>query len=162
MSGFFDDVNVDDIPDNPNQLPNNTYHFRITGATLAPTKNRNNQPNYVPKMGITFKYQIIAGSWKTFFPISDWVRVPDKTMSKEEKEKSLSYLKMRLLAWGFSPEKIQKFGTDDFPVEDCINQEFYGTTSTKEENGRVNTRVTKFAPIGDDDGSDGYDDDPDY
>lgn len=151
MSGFFDDVNIDDVPDNPNELPNNTYHFRVTSAILADTKNRNNIPNFKPKKGITFKYQITKGSWSTFFPISDWVRVPDNTMNTEEKKKALSWLKMRLLAWGFSPEEIQKFGSADFPVEACVNREFYGTTSTKRENDRVNTKIVKFDPLNDDD-----------
>jgi len=163
MSSFFDDVNIDDIPDNPNELPNNTYHFRITGAKLAPTKPK---PGVEPKMGITFKYQITKGSWSTFFPISDWVRVPDGNMTKEEKAKALSWIKMRLLAWGFTPEEIQDFGDPDkFPVENCINREFYGTTSTKEENGRKNTRVMKFDPLNDEDQdnwADGSDDEPAY
>lgn len=154
---FFDDVDIDDIPDNPNELPNNTYHFRITGAKLAPTKPK---PHVEPKMGITFKYQIVKGSWSTFFPISDWVRVPDKSMTKEDKKKTLSWLKMRLLAWGFSLEEIQKFSPS--MVDECLNREFYGTTSTKTENGRVNTRVMKFDPLNDEDHDNWADGEPDY
>lgn len=143
---WFADTNVDDIPDNPNELPNNTYKFQVISAKLGETANKT-------KTGITFKYQIVEGPWSTFFPITDWVQVPDGNVgTKEEKQRMLSYLKMRLLAWGFTTEEIQGFGPGD--EMKCINRTFYGTTAIrngKDSNGndQKQIRVQKFDPIGD-------------
>ncbi|MGS2592210.1 hypothetical protein [Streptomyces hebeiensis] len=138
---WFASVNIDDIPDNPNELPNNTYKFKVTSAKVGPTKDGS-------KTGISFKYQIIEGSYSSFFPLNDWCRVPDNKTNPDEVEKMLSYLKMRLLAWGFSIDEIQHFGPET--VEQCIGREFYGTTSLKKENGHTNIRVVKFDPVSDD------------
>jgi len=135
---WFSDVNVDDIPDNPNELPNNTYKFQVISAVLAPTKQGD-------KTGITFKYQIIEGSYSNFFPLVDWVRVPDANTKKDEIQRMLSYLKMRLLAFGFSTEEIQAFGPE--MVEKCIGRVFYGTTSSKKDGDNVQIRVQKFDPV---------------
>jgi hypothetical protein len=138
--GFFDSVNVDDIPDNPNELPNNTYKFQVISAELKPTKNND-------KTGITFKYQIVEGAWSNFFPLVDWCRVPDNNVKPDEVQRMLSYLKMRLIAFGFSPEEIQAFDPDD--VSKCVGREFYGTTSAKKDGENTQIRVQRFDPIGD-------------
>lgn len=138
---WFDGTNVDDIPDNPNELPNNTYKFRVTSAQHRPTRDNS-------KTGITFKYQIVEGSWSTFFPLVDWVRTPDASMPNDEKQRLLSYLKMRLIAFGFDMGEIQQFGPA--MLEKCLNREFYGTTSFKKnDDGTSNIKVVKFDPIGD-------------
>jgi hypothetical protein len=134
------DTDVDDIPDDPNNLPNNTYHFRVISAKLAPTANKD-------KTGITFKYQIVEGAYSSFFPLVDWVRVPDAKVPKDERQRMLSYLKMRLLAFGYTPAEIQKFGPK--MVNDCVNREFYGTTSSKKDGDRTNIKVVKFDPMSD-------------
>jgi len=154
---FFDGVDIDDIPDNPNELPNNTYKFRVTSAKFGKTQAGD-------KYGITFKYQIIEGAWSSFFPLTEWLRVPEKDMPKDEKKRFLSYLKQRFVAFGFAPEEIQNFKIKT--VDECIGREFYGTTSAKKEKDRTNFRVVKFSPITDDSvaGIDMGDDDedPDY
>lgn len=148
---WFANVDVDDVPDNPNELPNNTYKFQVTSAVLKPT-------NSGDKTGITFKYQIVDGSWSNFFPLVDWVRVPDGNSKPDEVNRMLSYIKMRLLAFGFTPDEIQEFGPE--MVDKCIKRTFYGTTSTKKDNqGNTNIKVMKFDPIGE--GSDTIIDFPD-
>lgn len=138
---WFDGTDVDDIPDNPNELPNNTYKFQVISAVHRPTKDNS-------KTGITFKYQIIEGTWSTFFPLVDWVRTPDGTMSKDEKDRVLSYLKMRLMAFGFEMDEIQRFGPKT--LEKCLKREFFGTTSAKKnDEGQNNIKVVKFERIGD-------------
>lgn len=138
--GFFDSVNIDDIPDNPNELPNNTYKFQVISAELKPTKDNS-------KTGITFKYQIVEGSWSNFFPLVDWCRVPDASVKPDEMQRMLSYLKMRLIAFGFTPEDIQAFGPGD--EAKCIGRDFYGTTSIKKDGDNTQIRVQKFDPIND-------------
>lgn len=135
---FFAGHDVNAIPDNPNELPDNTYHFRVTSAKFGPTQSGD-------KQGITFKYQIVEGAWSNFFPLTDWVQIPDGNTPQDKVARMLSYLKMRLLAFGFSPEEIQNFGPDD--VEKCVNREFYGTTSTSVNNNRKQFRVAKFDPL---------------
>ena len=140
---WFAGTDIDDIPDNPNELPNDTYKFQVISAELKPTKDKT-------KTGITFKYQIVAGAWSTFFPLVDWVQVPDANVPKDKVQRMLSYLKMRLLAFGFTPDQIQEFGPGS--ERECINKVFYGTTSAKKDpNNESNTqiRVYKFDPIGD-------------
>lgn len=149
--GWFSTVNVDDIPDNPNELPNNTYKFQVTSVELKPTKDKS-------KTGITFKYQIIEGAWSNFFPLVDWVRVPDANTKPDEIERMLSYLKMRLLAFGFSLDEIQEFDKGD--EIKCLRREFWGTTYAKKgDDNNTQIRVQKFDPIGD--GSDTEIDFPD-
>lgn len=151
FESFFGDIDIDDVPDNPNELPNNTYKFRVISAKFGKTRAGD-------KVGITFKYQIVEGSWSSFFPLNEWVRVPEPTLPEDERERMLSYLKMRLLAFGFTPEEIQKFGKK--MVDNCVNREFYGTTSSKRDAERTNIRVVKFDPIEDGGILDGSDDDP--
>lgn len=150
--GFFDSVNVDDIPDNPNELPNNTYLFQVTSAELKPTKDGS-------KTGITFKYQIIEGAWSTFFPLVDWVRVPDANCKADEIPRMLSYLKMRLLAFGFTPDEIQEW--DKGHEVKTLNRRFYGTTSAKTEGSNTQIRVQKFDPFDPDAMTGDTDDDTD-
>lgn len=139
--GWFDSVNVNDIPDNPNELPDNTYKFQVTSAVLNPTKDKT-------KTGITFKYQIVEGAWSNFFPLVDWVRVPDSNTKPDEIERMLSYLKMRLLAFGFTPDEIQDFGPGS--EEKTLNRVFYGTTAVKKNaDNSTQIRVQRFDPIGD-------------
>lgn len=137
---FFDGEDVNEIPDNPNELPNDTYKFQVISAELKPT-------NDGSKTGIVFKYQILEGPWKSFFPISDWVQVPDQNTRKDEKGRMLSNLKMRLLVWGFPIEEIQAFGKGS--EKDCIGRTFYGTTFLKKDlkTQQSNIRISKFAPI---------------
>lgn len=138
---WFEGSNVDDIPDNPNELPNNTYKFRVISAQHRPTRDNS-------KTGITFKYQIVAGPWSTFFPLVDWVRTPEASMPKDEKQRLLSYLKMRLIGFGFDMDEIQKFGPS--MLDQCLNREFYGTTSFKKNDDNTsNIKLVKFDPIGD-------------
>lgn len=136
--GYFDDVDVDDIPDNPNELPNNTYLFQVIDAKVGPTKDGS-------KTGILFKYQIIEGPWSSFFPLADWVRVPDKNTKPDEIGRILSYLKMRLLAWGFTVNDIKAFGPGD--EQNARNCRFYGTTSAKKDGDNTNFRIVKFDPL---------------
>lgn len=138
MTSWFADHDVDDIPDDPNFLPNNTYKFEVVKADVGPTTQGD-------KTGILFRYQIREGEWSTFFPVTDWVRVPDGNTRKDEMERMLSHLKMRLVGFGFSPEEIQKFGPDD--IEKCVGRMFYGTTFSKMKDGRPNIRVQKFAVV---------------
>ncbi len=146
---WFANTNVDDIPDNPNELPNNTYKFQVISAVLKETNKRtdaNNNP--IPtKTGITFKYQIIEGPWSNFFPLVDWVRVPDNNCKPDEIDRMLSYLKMRLLAFGFAPEEIQEFGPGS--EMKTLKRVFYGTTSIKKQNDQTNIKVVKFDPVDD-------------
>lgn len=147
---WFANVDVDDVPDNPNELPNNTYKFQVISAVLKETTQKYDSAGQaIPtKTGITFKYQILDGSWNNFFPLVDWVRVPDANTRKDEMDRMLSYIKMRLLAFGFSTDEIQQFGPE--MVDKCIKRSFYGTTSMKKDNqGNTNIRVVKFDPIGD-------------
>lgn len=149
---FFGDTDVDDVPDNPNDLPNNTYKFRVISAKYGKT-------NAGDKVGITFKYQIVEGAWSTFFPLNEWVRVPEKTLPKDERKRLLGYLKMHFLGFGFTPEEIQ--GLKPSMVTECVGREFYGTTSTKrDKDGRTNIRVVKFDPI--DEMAGDSDEDTDY
>jgi hypothetical protein len=139
--GFFDNIDIDDVPDNPNELPNDTYKFEVTSAKLGPTKDNS-------KIGITFKYQIIEGPWATFFPISDWVQVPDEKTPRDQVVRMLSSLKMRLLAFGFTPDQIKTW--DKGHEMQCIKKRFFGTTGRQKREGQTdNIRVLKFDPIGD-------------
>lgn len=156
---WFSDTDVNDIPDDPNHLPNDTYKMKVISAKVGETKPNPNNPNWTKKTGITFKYQIIEGSYSTFFPLNEWVRVPDGNTKEDETTRMLSYLKMRLLAFGFTPEEIQDFGPET--LDEVMGREFYGTTSIKKDGDRVNIKVVKFDPISDGEGMNEFSPDDD-
>lgn len=137
---FFSGQNADDIPDNPNELPNNTYTMQVIDAKYGPTKGGD-------KMGILFKHQIIEGAWQTFFPLVDWIEVPTDNTPADKVGRMLSALKMRLLAFGLTIKEIQDFGPDQ--VNELIGKVFYGTTFAKKDDrtGQANIRVQTFAPV---------------
>jgi hypothetical protein len=73
----------------------------------------------------------------------------------------LSYIKMRLLAFGFSPEEIQNFGPN--MISQCVNRSFYGTTfAKKDKENNNNIRVVKFDPIDDPSYAGMLDNEPDF
>lgn len=111
---FFDAVDdLDDIPDDPFALPNNTYKVRITAANYGPTQGTKDQD--VPKYGITVTYQIIEGEYSTFFPFTEWLHVPgenDDPNDPDEKVRSAvrrshSSLKKHFLAYGFEQSELR-------------------------------------------------------
>src|SRR5690349_19354591 len=66
---FGGSIDIDEIPDNPNHLPEGTYTCRITKAVLKKT-------NAGDKVGLTLTYQIQDGEYKTMFPFTEWLWVP--------------------------------------------------------------------------------------
>jgi hypothetical protein len=144
FDSWFDDaeVDIDDVPDNPNELPNNTYLFEVVQAKHSPTKNN------ASKEGITFKYQIVQGPWSSFFPITDWSETPVKGVTPKDKAQlMLSYVKMRLLAFGYSVDEIRSVANPN-NIGQCVGRKFYGTTKvTKNKDGQTQIRVVKFDPF---------------
>jgi hypothetical protein len=145
---FFEGIDdIDEIPDNPNELPNNTYEFEVIHAEYGPTKAGD-------KVGISFKYQILRGAYSSFYPLSDWVQIADSSAPVADRKRMLSWLKNRLLAWGFTPEEMRTVASKD-GIKDTIGRKFYGTTRlTKQNDGNPNIRVVKFDPIDTEDSED--------
>jgi hypothetical protein len=109
---FDDDIDVDEIPDNPNHLPEDTYTCRIIKADLKPTKNGD-------KIGLTLNYQITEGPYSTAFPITEWLWCPRKPRKEDgsvdkdyewtpEETRANSRLKKHFLAAGYGIDEVRK------------------------------------------------------
>lgn len=66
---FGDDVDMDEIPDDPNFVPEGVYLCTVTSAVLAKTSKGD-------KVGLTLKYQIVKGEYEFAFPFMEWLWVP--------------------------------------------------------------------------------------
>jgi len=101
---FTDDVEIDEIPDNPNHLPEDTYTCQITEASMGLTNKKD-------KVGLTIKYQIVEGAYSTAFPFTEWIQVPVKAPGQEEwtpeQIKMQSRIKKHYEAAGFGADEMK-------------------------------------------------------
>ena len=135
---FFDNVkNLDEIPDDPFGLPDNTYLCRIVDATHGPTKDGS-------KYGILVKYQIIEGAYSSFIPFGEWLHTPGESDDVNDPQIVRSYanLKKHFKAYGFGEDEIRTITVED--LKDC---EVYVKTYTKTENGRKNIKVADLTAV---------------
>jgi hypothetical protein len=143
---FFDNVeNLDEIPDDPFALPDNTYLCRIVEATHDHTKNDKN------KFGILVKYQIIEGPFSSFFPFGEWLHTPNPSDDPNDMQTMRSYanLKKHFMAYGFGADELKSV-----TVEDLKDREVYVKTYTKKDKeGRNNIRIADLTPV---DGADEF------
>lgn len=132
---FDDDIDVDDIPDNPNHLPEDTYICRVAKAVLKPTANKD-------KIGLTISYQIIEGPYRTMFPFTEWLHVPRKSEIETEEDKvkaarNNAKLKQRYIAFGIPADEFKST-----TPQDLLNREVMVKTQNKKQDGqeRINVR----------------------
>jgi hypothetical protein len=143
---FDDDLEIDEVPDNPNFLPDDVYHCKVTEAILKPTSKKD-------KIGITLKYQIIAGDYSIAFPFTEWLWVPrkphkDYEFTPEEKRAN-SRLKLHFAAAGYGADEMKKLGAKDF-----IGRELKVRTRNKpDSNGMDRPSVVAVMPVDDGDSS---------
>jgi len=100
---FGDDVDIDDIPDNPNHLPEDIYVCRISKAVMKPT-------NAGDKVGLTLTYQIIEGPYSSSFPFTEWLWIPKVEKGVEltvEEIRANSRLKNHFISAGFGADEIR-------------------------------------------------------
>lgn len=143
---FFDGVkNLDEIPDDPFALPDNTYRCRIVSAEHNPTRN---DPN---KYGILVKYQIIEGDYSNFLPFGEWIHTPNSSDDPDNPQIRRSYanLKKHFIAYGFGADELA-----GVTVEALKDREVYIKTRSVKENGRTNIKVSDLTPVSDGSGID--------
>lgn len=121
---FGDDVDIDDIPDNPNHLPAGTYLCKIVDATLKLTRSKD-------KVGLTIKYQISEGEYSANWPFTEWLWVPrskpeDRT---PEETRAFSRLKGHYKAYGFGADEMKKVS-----AKDLLGRMVLVTTKNRNEN----------------------------
>lgn len=107
---FGADIDIDEIPDNPNYIPDDVYLARVTKSVMKPT-------NAKDKVGITISYQIIEGDYSSAFPINEWLQVPQ--IAKGEKPtvddmRMLSKIKLRVISFGFGVDELKGLKPRDY------------------------------------------------
>lgn len=141
--GMFEDVDFEAIPDDPFQLPPNTYIMRVTSAKMNPGKEN------VNRYSIAMVYEVIDGQYKGR-KVREWLHYPTKNDGVEADKKviSLSLMKARLTAFGYAPDEIKSFNHRNYQ-EMMIGKEFAGTTyNQKDRNSdQVNVRLNKTTPL---------------
>lgn len=104
---FDDDVDLDEIPDNPNHLPADVYTCQITKAILKKAKSG--------KIGLIITYQIKEGPYNSFWPFTEWLWAPRRAemLADDEKDRvsamrANSTIKKRYVAFGIPADEMKK------------------------------------------------------
>lgn len=140
---LFGELDVASANENPYYKEDGTYYCQITGAEIK-TANKNDAK------GLVLKYTILTGE-KKGLSIQEWKPIPEtwnlNGYETEEDEKntinyddeiasnaarSLSFLKARLVDFGFPPEKMNSLMPKDFLELPHVN------VTIKNKNGREN------------------------
>jgi hypothetical protein len=99
--GLFDELDIAGAADNPWLIPDNTYPCVVSDLVVKADKNGN--------MGMIFSYKVREGD-HAGFELSEYKRLPsskDATpLSEAEKNKAMSYIKMRLDSLGIPESRM--------------------------------------------------------
>ena len=116
--GLFGDLNLEDAPDDPNAIPDNTYEAYLTDLKKGPTKDGS-------KVGVTFTYTISEGALDGR-KVTEW-----KSANPTDDEATKGYLKQRILGLGVPADRISQVDPSDL-----IGKHVYITV--KNRNGYAN------------------------
>lgn len=142
---FDDSLEIDEIPDNPNHLPDDVYTCQVMNAELKLTANKD-------KVGITLKYQIVDGPYSTAFPFTEWLWVPRAKKDPEtgklipftvDEQRANSRLKKHFIAAGFGADEMKGKGAKDFLGKFMKVR----TRNKKDNNGMDRPNVVDVMPI---------------
>jgi hypothetical protein len=148
---FDDEIDVDEIPDNPNHLPEDVYTCRISNAVLKPTAKKD-------KIGLTISYQISEGDYASSFPFTEWLWCPRRQRDEAgelipftvEETRANSKLKKRYTAFGIGADEFKTTGPKDLIG---LYVKVRTKNVTQDDNERI--KVVQVLPVGDDEpGSD--------
>lgn len=151
---FGGNIDLDEIPDDPNYLPEDVYTCRITKAVAKATANGD-------KVGLTITYQITEGEYSSAFPFTEWLQIPQIPRKKDgsltrpltvEEKKQFSRLKNHFTAYGFGADEILSVKPDAL-----IGRYAKVKTSNKKQDDGT-TRISIRAVMSVDEGIEGSDD----
>lgn len=143
---FDDDIDVDEIPDNPNHLPEDVYTCRIANAVLKLTAKKD-------KVGLTISYQISEGDYSSSFPFTEWLWCPRKRKDENgevipftvEETRANSKLKKRYESFGIGADEFKTTKPKDLIG---IYVKVRTKNRTQDDNERIN--VVQVLPVDDD------------
>lgn len=150
---FDDDIDVDEIPDNPNHLPEDVYTCRVTNAVMKLTKNKD-------KVGLTVTYQITQGPYSSAFPFTEWLHCPRRQKDEDgnpipftvEETRANSRLKKRYEALGIPADEFAKTQPKDLVG---LYVKVKTRNQTQDDMERINVRMVMPVDDGEDvEGSD--------
>jgi len=148
---FDDDIEVDEIPDNPNHLPEDVYTCRISNAKLKLTANKD-------KVGLTIWYQITEGDYASSFPFTEWLWCPRR--KKDEKGNPVPYTVEETRANSKLKKRYEAFGipADEFRTtrpENLIGLYVKVKTKNRQQDDQERINVSMIMPV--DGGTEGSD-----
>lgn len=109
MSGLFGDLDWDNVPENPFEIPAGEHLCHITDVKVGPTKDET-------KMGVTLVYTIDDGQDGAGLQINDWkevIRPKDPDNPTPEELRAGSFVRMRLEALGVPASKIGSLSREE-------------------------------------------------
>lgn len=139
--GFFKNVSVSDIPDDPNYIPDGLYRMKVLTAETKAT-------NSGDKKGLNIQWQIVEGNYQAAFPVWEWVWIPEIEEGREEltfeENRAFSRLVQHFNAMGFGADEL-----DDLKDDDLIGREANVRLKNKpdKETGRDRASVVGVFPI---------------
>lgn len=137
----FDSVELDSLPDNPFELPANTYRWRIVGAEMKMSEKGN--------LGLILKYSVAEGSYVNR-QAGEWLRIPfpKDGLDEAQRTQAFSNLNLHLRAFGLSDDQIKTFSHRN--CNQLLGSEFWGTTvnvTRKDDPSRKDIRFTKLVSL---------------
>lgn len=98
---LFGELDLEDAPDDPNAIPDDTYKAFLVDVKQGPTQK---DPQ---KIGTTFKFKISEGKYDGR-EVTEW-----KSSMKDDDEQTKGYLKARLLSLGIPEDRLSTVEKDD-------------------------------------------------
>jgi hypothetical protein len=121
--GLFDELDIASAADNPWVVPDNTYACVVSDLVVKENSKGN--------MGMIFTFKIREGD-HAGFEITEYKRLPSsrdkEPMSEAEKNKAMSYIKMRLDSLGIPESRM-----NSVEKADLVGIECYVRTQVKDD-----------------------------
>jgi len=146
---FDADIDVDEIPDNPNHLPEGVYTCRISNTKLKLTANKD-------KVGLTIWYQISEGDYSGAFPFTEWLWCPRKQKDSNgdpipftvEEIRANSKLKKRYEAFGIAADEFAAIKPKDL-IGLYVQVQTKNRTQKSESGDQERINVYAVSPVSD-------------
>jgi hypothetical protein len=107
--GLFGELDVESAADDPFEVPPNVYNALLTEVKVGPTKDQT-------KVGMTLVFKIQSEDEHNGKLVREWKHIPqpaDPHNLSAEDQRSLSFLKSRLMDLGIPAAKVNEVEPDD-------------------------------------------------
>lgn len=113
--GFFDGVDIEEIPDNPSFVEDGDHYAKVTKAVTAATAKGD-------KTGLTLSFTITEGSYAGGFPINRWYEIPQLNGRKAipAELRHFSILQKIFVSLGFGVDELEDVTDTTLLNRECV------------------------------------------